>query len=170
MFSSIILFGCKETNNHFLLDSNLTQYIFVDTAKQPTQHYEYNYRTKIELALKKWQVSLDDSMQIIADAPIQICAFLSGGDESTLKAIYGTMQNTVPVVLLQDTGKLADIIIQCIEDTELGSKATYKKAISEGSSATEAFQLSPANIKQTMEYYWDQVKHPELSVLMVQEI
>ncbi|XP_018644913.1 transient receptor potential cation channel,putative [Schistosoma mansoni] len=69
-----------------------------------------------------------------------------------------------------ETGRLADIIIQCIEDTELGSKATYKKSISEGSTGTETFQLSPGNIKQTMEYYWDKITHPELSVLMIQEI
>ncbi|CAH8446410.1 unnamed protein product [Schistosoma turkestanicum] len=159
-----------DTNKHFVLDPNLTQYIFVDTAKQLVPHYEYNFRASIELILKKWNLIPDSSSQIFAEAPIQACAFLSGGDESTLKAIYGTMQNTIPVVLLKDTGRLADIIIQCIEDTELGSKATYKKSISEGSIGTETFQLSSANIKQTMEYYWDQITHPELSVLMIQEI
>ncbi|CAH8461097.1 unnamed protein product [Schistosoma rodhaini] len=159
-----------DNNKHFVLDPNLTQYIFVDTTKQLVPHYEYNFRSSIELILKKWKLIQDDSSQILAEAPIQVCAFLSGGDESTLKAIYGTMKNTIPVVLLKETGRLADIIIQCIEDTELGFKATYKKSISEGSTGTETFQLSPGNIKQTMEYYWDKITHPELSVLMIQEI
>ncbi|CAH8467321.1 unnamed protein product [Schistosoma margrebowiei] len=170
-FSSAIFSStASDDNTHFVLDPNLTQYIFVDTAKQLIPHYEYNFRASIELILKKWKLIPDDSPQILAEAPIQLCAFLSGGDESTLKAIYGTMQNTIPVVLLKETGRLADIIIQCIEDTELGSKATYKKSISEGSTGTETFQLSPGNIKQTMEYYWDHITHPELSVLMIQEI
>ncbi|VDP31501.1 unnamed protein product [Schistosoma curassoni] len=170
-FSSVIFSStAADDNKHFVLDPNLTQYIFVDTAKQLIPHYEYNFRASIELILKKWKLIPDDSPQILAEAPIQLCAFLSGGDESTLKAIYGTMQNTIPVVLLKETGRLADIITQCIEDTELGSKATYKKSISEGSTGTETFQLSPGNIKQTMEYYWDHITHPELSVLMIQEI
>ncbi|KAH8851887.1 Transient receptor potential cation channel subfamily M member 2 [Schistosoma japonicum] len=160
----------KDTNRHFALDTNLTQYIFVDTTKQIMQHYEYNYRASIESVLKNWKIIPDDSAHILAEAPVQVCAFLSGGDESTLKAVYGSMQNTIPVVLFKETGKLADIIIQCIEDTELGSKATYKRSISEGLIGTETFQLSPANIKQSMEYYWEQITHPELSVLMVQEI
>nr|CAH8830372.1 unnamed protein product [Trichobilharzia regenti] len=159
-----------ESKSHFILDPNPTHYIFVDTAKQATTHYEYNYRSKIELALKRWQVQSQDPEQILAEAPIQICAFLAGGDESTLKAVYGSMQNRIPIVLLRGTGKLADIITQCMEDTELGSKATYKKAISEGAKGIEGFQLSPANIRQTLEYYWDKVAHPELSVLMMQEI
>ncbi|TNN11803.1 Transient receptor potential cation channel subfamily M member 2, partial [Schistosoma japonicum] len=132
-----------------------------------------------------WKVSESTKTWVITDGVKSGLSVVASGAVKDFIQAYGEGQveaiGIVPWKFIADncvfvpsdyseTGKLADIIIQCIEDTELGSKATYKRSISEGLIGTETFQLSPANIKQSMEYYWEQITHPELSVLMVQEI
>ncbi|TGZ61571.1 hypothetical protein CRM22_007924 [Opisthorchis felineus] len=156
---------------HENLDANMTAYFFVDTEDRPAKEATFLFRSKMETALRNWAIteSLGESQQL-AQSKIQMCGILSGGDEGTLKSIHASLGSGTPFVVLKETGGLAGIISECIEDMEIGERNVRKKALTEGSRESAAFQLSPANIRETVMSHWDEVAKPDLVVLLIQDI
>ncbi|KAG5447154.1 Transient receptor putative cation channel sub M member 2 [Clonorchis sinensis] len=156
---------------HENLDANMTAYFFVDTEDRPARESTFMFRSKMETALRNWAVteSLGESQQL-AQSKIQMCGILSGGDEGTLKSIHTSLSSGTPFVVLKETGGLASILCECIEDTEIGERNIRKKALTEGSRESAVFQLSPANIRETVMSHWEEVAQPDLVVLLIQDI
>ncbi|THD27935.1 Transient receptor potential cation channel subfamily M member 2 [Fasciola hepatica] len=157
---------------HEPLDDSVTHYLFVDTKNKPCVERTLLFRTKFEKFLRTQAELLDDvdEPQDMNRTKVQMCGILSGGDEATLTAIHSSVQDGMPFVLLKNTGGLADILIDCINDTEVGERNRRKKALTEGSQENESFHLSPANIHQTVVSYWDSLERPEIVILMIQDL
>ncbi|KAF6770855.1 hypothetical protein AHF37_10593, partial [Paragonimus kellicotti] len=134
----------KETSVlHGDLDTNMTHYLFVDNGECALDQVTLEFRSKLEVFLHKWSCSdhLDDVNML---KHVQTCGILSGGNENTLNAIHSIVKDGMPIILLKNSGGLADILIVCLEDTEVGQRNLHKRAVTEGSRDSEIFRLSPA--------------------------
>ncbi|KAA0192072.1 Transient receptor potential cation channel subfamily M member 2 [Fasciolopsis buskii] len=162
----------EHVGPHEPLDDSVTHYLFVDTKNKPSVERTLLFRTKFEKFLRTQGEELAGSEELpdINRTKIQMCGILSGGDEATLTAIHSSVQYGMPFVLMKNTGGLADILIDCINDTEVGERNRRKKALTEGSQEHDIFHLSPANIHQTVISYWDVLERPEIVILMIQDL
>ncbi|KAF7233490.1 hypothetical protein EG68_06692 [Paragonimus skrjabini miyazakii] len=160
----------KETSAlHGDLDTNMTHYLFVDSGECTLDQSTLEFRSKLEAFLHNWSCSdhLDDVNML---KQVQTCGILSGGNENTLNAIHSLVKDNMPIILLKNSGGLADILIVCLEDTEVGQRNLHKRAVTEGSRDSEIFRLSPANIRQAVLTYWERMEKPDIVVLLIQEL
>ncbi|VDP68349.1 unnamed protein product [Echinostoma caproni] len=156
---------------HEPLDDNITHYLFVDTKSKSSTERTLLFRTKFEKFLREMTNEVDEERRHgFSQTKLQMCGILSGGDEATLTAIHSSVQDGMPFVLIKNTGGLADILVDCINDTEVGERNRRKKAVTEGSQESEMFRLSPANIHQTVVSYWEILERPEVVILMIQDL
>ncbi|KAF8568535.1 hypothetical protein P879_07396 [Paragonimus westermani] len=154
---------------HGDLDINMTHYLFVDNGEWTSDNDTLDFRSKLESFLHKWSCSdhLDDINML---KQVQTCGILSGGNENTLKAIHSLVKDGMPVVLLKNSGGLADILIECLEDTKVGQRNLHKRAVTEGSRDSDIFRLSPANIRQAVLTYWERMEKPDIVVFLIQDL
>ncbi|KAA3676789.1 transient receptor potential cation channel subfamily M member 2 [Paragonimus westermani] len=109
-------------------------------------------------------------LNLLEHRAVQTCGILSGGNEDTLKAIHSLVKDGMPVVVLKNSGGLADILTECLEDTEVGQRNLHKRAVTEGSRDSDIFRLSPANIRQAVLTYWERMEKPDIVIFLIQDL
>ncbi|XP_072253281.1 transient receptor potential cation channel subfamily M member 2 [Leuresthes tenuis] len=106
-FPAHYLMDTKSQGQLSCLDNNHTHFLLVDDGTNERYGVEIELRSLLEKCISKKQLGLKESGVTI---PV-ICVVLDGGP-GTLNTIYNAMLNGTPCVILEGSGRIADVIAQ----------------------------------------------------------
>ncbi|XP_078515234.1 transient receptor potential cation channel subfamily M member 2-like [Lissotriton helveticus] len=96
----------NKQHSHRCLDNNHSHFILVDDGTRGDYWARIPLRTKLERFISKQRMKEDVDMTI----PI-VCVVLAGG-LTTLDIIHSSMTNGTPCVIVEGSGRVADVIAQ----------------------------------------------------------
>ncbi|XP_045910552.1 transient receptor potential cation channel subfamily M member 2 isoform X2 [Micropterus dolomieu] len=106
-FPAHYLMDIKGQGRLSCLDNNHTHFLLVDDGTQGRYGVEIELRSRLEKYISGKSLGTKESGITI---PV-ICLVLDGGP-GTLNTIYNAMQNNTPCVILEGSGRIADVIAQ----------------------------------------------------------
>ncbi|XP_035531934.1 transient receptor potential cation channel subfamily M member 2 [Morone saxatilis] len=106
-FSAHYLMDIKSQGRLSCLDNNHTHFLLVDDGTQGRYGVEIELRSRLEKYISGKHLGNKDSGLTI---PV-VCVVLDGGP-GTLNTIYNAMLNGTPCVILEGSGRIADVIAQ----------------------------------------------------------
>uniref|UniRef100_A0A8C4FF86 Transient receptor potential cation channel, subfamily M, member 2 n=1 Tax=Dicentrarchus labrax TaxID=13489 RepID=A0A8C4FF86_DICLA len=109
-FSAHYLMDIKSQGRLSCLDNNHTHFLLVDDGTQGRYGVEIELRSRLEKYISGKHLGNKDSGLTI---PV-VCVVLDGGP-GTLNTIYNAMLNGTPCVILEGSGRIADVIAQVAE-------------------------------------------------------
>nr|XP_046260808.1 transient receptor potential cation channel subfamily M member 2 [Scatophagus argus] len=109
-FPAHYLMDTKDQGRFSCLDNNHTHFLLVDDGTQGHYGAEIELRSCLEKCISRKHLGNKESGVTI---PV-ICVVLDGGP-GTLNTIYNAMLNGTPCVILEGSGRIADVIAQVAE-------------------------------------------------------
>ncbi|XP_070831670.1 transient receptor potential cation channel subfamily M member 2 isoform X2 [Chaetodon trifascialis] len=106
-FPAHYVLDIKSQGQLSCLDNNHTHFLLVDNGTQGQYGVEIELRTSLEKFVSRIPLGKKGSNVTI---PV-VCVVLDGGT-GTLKTIYNAMLNDTPCVILEGSGRIADVIAQ----------------------------------------------------------
>ncbi|CAM2716883.1 unnamed protein product [Rotaria socialis] len=120
--------NCDGTNINYNLESNNTHFFLFDHKPNDWESIirkRHDIENELSCALKS--TVLGYNQWTVFDDDIPIVALLLGGNVTTLRAICNHLKNGTPVVVVQGTGEVADIIVDIVTNITKFSNSISKR-------------------------------------------